>query len=298
MWLKLESKEDHSVNFIRDYKNGKLECRYVRRDTEHVSAYISSQSGCSMLCKMCHLTAQGELTDDAADHASIIDQFLTVLNHYAECIPSQGAAKRININLMARGEPLDNACIYAEPSFLCLRLYALAEMYNLQVRINLSTIMPRSLYKNVENSMHDSSFMQRFNIPDLSIYYSLYSTNTEMRAKWLPNAMPLKLALQHLSHWQHSEKELNDLVIHFPYIEGVNDSVEDTRSIVAILNQFDLKPRFNIVRFNSPNSNYKESDESIVKRNFEMLCRAYPNERNKIVDRVGFDVKASCGMFI
>ena len=80
---KLPSKIDASTNFIfHNHIKGAFEARYVRRNADKVSAYLSSHTGCSMGCQMCFLTHLGE---NSMKHAKIKDyeeQFKIIMNHY------------------------------------------------------------------------------------------------------------------------------------------------------------------------------------------------------------------------
>ena len=56
--------------------------------------------------------------------------------------------------------------------------------------------------------------------------------------------------------------------------------------------------RVNIVRFNSFNDLYREPSDERILELLGLWNKINPNDRNKIVPRVGYDVNASCGMFM
>ena len=60
-----------------------------------------------------------------------------------------------------------------------------------------------------------------------------------------------------------------------------------------------IKARMNVVRYNpfGPGQG-KESSEEVIQARFEQLKEVMLIPGSRIVPRVGFDVKSSCGMFV
>ncbi len=132
--------------------------------------------------------------------------------------------------------------------------------------------------------------------PDL--HYSIYSMSPRFRQRWLPKAMPAEIALDRLMQWQRSAHKLVSL--HHAYIAGENDSEVDVHQICDAVEERGLKVDINIVRYNSadPSRYGVESEESIIQRNAGIYRSRLPQSRVSIIPRVGFDVAASCGMFL
>jgi adenine C2-methylase RlmN of 23S rRNA A2503 and tRNA A37 len=86
------------------------------------------------------------------------------------------------------------------------------------------------------------------------------------------------------------------LKFHHCFIEGENDSLDDVKEMLNIIAKHDLDVEFNLVRYN-PYSEVqgKESSEEVISRNMQLISS---NLISKIIPRVGYDVKASCGMFV
>lgn len=283
--LTFKSKLDQSVNFITPCQDGGyFESRFVRRSADYVIAYISSHSGCKRACTFCHLTATKQTTMTPADTQTMRNQLVKVLKHYEDNKPENDNIKKIHINWMARGEPLDNRYLDG----LCLQI-----LYDTVVdkighttppRFNISTIMPAGL-----NTSLASRFAPVF--PDL--YYSLYSMHPSYRYRFIPNSMDPEKALDLLKEYQ----EISGKVIHIhgAYIKGFNDNIEDTSRIINALKSRELLAKVNIVRYNPPDSLTEEANETMI----NMIAEKYRQEDIPvtIVPRVGFDVKASCGMF-
>ena len=281
----LKATEDVSMNWMNE--NGQ-EARYVRRAQDKVSVYISSQSGCKKACRFCHLTQTGQTDDRNATSYEMREQALKVMGHYRKRIPEDGHAKRVNWNFMARGEPLSNIRLTSAIDLVFPSLHDVAAMSGLESRVNISTILPFEVY--------DSGVLSHMSKYDRhSIYYSLYNVDPQWRKRWIPKAMQVDHALDRLKKWQ--EKSGNQLVIHHPFIAGENDSVENVEQMLELIENKQIKARFNLVRYNpySP-AQGEESSEEIIQRNFDMIARAMPG--SKIIPRVGFSAKASCGLFM
>jgi adenine C2-methylase RlmN of 23S rRNA A2503 and tRNA A37 len=127
------------------------------------------------------------------------------------------------------------------------------------------------------------------------LYYSLYSIEQSFRDHWLPNAMPYLLALEKLKKFQ----EITSLPItfHWAIISGHNDDLAMNTRMAALLKSYNFNGRFSLVQYNPhPNSQSSESSESRQKEILKIYESVFP--KSKQIPRVGFDVKASCGMFV
>lgn len=284
--------EDESVNFVRPAVGGYLEARYVRRTDGYFIAYVSSQAGCDRACRFCHLTATGQTSMAQTSIDDYVGQVADVLGHHrAQAIrPS-----RMNMNFMARGEPLLNPVLHSRDAWSEMtsrvRTHALTAGVD-RVLMNVSTIMPAmpdgTAWPNLNSIMTDT---------DTTLYYSLYSMDPSFRRRWIPKSVDPRAALRTLTAWQDATG--NEVALHWAFIEGENDSIETIRDVIAAVRDAGLKPKFNAVRFNPPEgSRFREPDEHVVERNFAMLAEAFGHPSSRIVPRVGLSVKASCGMFV
>ena len=280
----LNSQIDSSVNFIEQQLVGFLESRFVRKCDEYFIAYLSSQTGCNRGCTFCHLTATGQTSFNDSSHNDFMAQAIQIFKHYRK---EKTTAKYMHYNFMARGEPLANKILLESGDELLLKLGQIAKGEGLPAKFNVSTIMPITLKE---------SLVDVFNYITPTIYYSFYSTNTEWRKKWMPAAMNVDDALIRLKEYQDFSKKM--VKIHHTFISGENDSVEEVHNVCDALDKHELLCEFNLVRYNpaSPDQG-AESDPLVIDRNMEIMTDRFRG-KVQIIPRVGFDVKASCGMFV
>jgi 23S rRNA (adenine2503-C2)-methyltransferase len=281
------SSQDASVNWDRPADVGRLEARYVRRCDDYFVVYLSSQTGCAQACRMCHLTATGQTRQRDATFGELIEQARTVLEHYRRAGPP---ARVVHFNFMARGEPLASKVILADADALLGELSRMAVALGLRPRHLISTIYPRELGER----MLEDVFVTHH--PEL--HYSIYSVSDRFRRRWLPKAMPPEFALDRLASWQRGTQKI--VTLHHAYIAGENDGEGDVHAICDALEERKLMVHVNVVRYNphDPARHGVEPPEEVVERNAQIYRERLPNARVAVIPRVGFDVAASCGMFL
>ncbi|MEM9066144.1 MAG: radical SAM enzyme, Cfr family protein [Planctomycetota bacterium] len=284
--VELQSSLDESVNFVWDQPDqGYFESRYVRRSQEKVVVYLSSQSGCAMGCRMCHLTATKQTTLRNATVDELLGQASHVLDWYASHCPQ---AERVHFNFMARGEPLSNPLILGNAESLTRSLEGLGHQLGLRAEVLISTIMPRG--------MRDRSLPELFGSARPRIYYSLYSIDPEFRKRWLPRTLDPQLALAKCAEYQ---REGGTVRLHWAFIEGENDDAATIERIANAVHEAGLHPDINVVRYNPFGSEHgREPPAKIIEERVKQLSGYLPSAQIKIIDRIGFDVQASCGMFV
>ncbi len=281
---KLKSNIDQSVNFIEDQLVGFLESRYVRKTDEYFICYLSSQTGCNRGCKFCHLTATNQTAFKDSDYQDYLNQALQVFRHYRQ----ETKANYIHYNFMARGEALANKILLKDADKILYSLADLAVQEGLNPKFNISTIMPQTL--------SDKKLTDIFKIITPTMYYSLYSMNPSFRKKWIPSAMNPLEALDLLKEYQDMTKKI--VKIHYAFIKDENDSIEDLTEMCIEIERRGLLTEFNLVRYN-PYSTVQgeESSDLVIARNLDFLKQNFKG-KVQMIPRVGFDVKASCGMFV
>lgn len=287
-----QSIEDDSVNFIIPADRGYFEARFVQRTEDYFIIYLSAQSGCDQGCRMCHLTASGQTKYVNADLDVLREQTKAVLDYYKTLNRS---APKVHVNFMARGEPLNNTYIQQYGPFILEQLENLIHEYdhNLNVEFLISTIMPESL--NTINHSLCTMFVGAKNPP--RIFYSLYSMDPKVRKRWLGKAMDPNQALNFLRNYQLSYPTVNNK-IHFAFIKNVNDDWQTIQAICDALKIHHITADVNIVRYNPYSvAHGEEPDDQTIEARAEQI-RSQLNNNVVVIPRVGYDVKASCGMFI
>lgn len=282
----LNSKIDSSINVIEEYLAGFIEARYVRKCDEYFIAYLSSQNNCRLGCSFCHLSYTGQTKSKDLTIDQMIVQAKQIFDHY-KIDTARPSAKYYHVNFMARGEFFSNKIFLEAGDELLYKLAQIGREEGLPVKFNISTIMPLTLKKPLN---------QIFNYINPTIYYSLYSTNVEWRKKWLPAAMPVDDALSMLKEYQNFSKKI--VKIHYAFIKEENDSLEEVAKVCDALDQHRLICEFNLVRYNpaSPEQG-EESSEEVIKRNMEYIEKRMRGNKTQIIQRVAPDIYGSCGCF-
>jgi adenine C2-methylase RlmN of 23S rRNA A2503 and tRNA A37 len=290
----LESHEDRSVNHVAATPDGGFfEARFVQREDPYFICYVSSHSGCKFACKFCHLTAtrQTMMTPaTAADYqAQCIPVFETYRARLAQGLPH---AKKVHFNFMSRGEALANPTLLAEPQSVFDPMGDLAKDYNLSPHFKVSSILPVTFNGDLAEVLADSR---------AELYYSLYSVNPTFRKRWLGHALPAEEGLDRVADYQR--RTGRRVVLHWAFIAGQNDSEQDVEALLDAVVQRGIRAKFNLVRYNPHDARHGvEPTFDILQARFkrieEVLVAHGGEAGSRIVPRVGFDVKASCGMFI
>lgn len=285
----LHSELDLSVNFV--LPSGQ-EARYVRRTDDYFIVYLSSHNGCNKSCRFCHLTQSGQTSFDEASVADMLHQASLVLAHYRAEVAGgrQAASPRVHFNWMARGEPLASSVLTGNWPELTNGLHALAlESGIAATRFNISSIFPAEATAAVLAQLTGKH-------PPV-IFYSLYSMDASFRRRWLPKARPADESLADLAQWQRDTQ--GEVVLHWASIADENDGHYEVTQIAAAVERHGLHARFNLVRYNPFTAGQgAESSEPVLAAGFALIQRAMTVAGSRIVPRVGFDVKASCGMFV
>jgi 23S rRNA (adenine2503-C2)-methyltransferase len=286
----LTSEIDRSINFVFD---NKMESRFVQRDNDYFIVYLSSHTGCDKACRFCHLTQSGQTDMISINKDEFIQQAKYVLQHYQENGEHKDELNKIHYNFMARGEFFSNDYILNNAQDILDSIKNLQEDIigsDIKTVFNVSTILPLEVdvlkLRNILTP-NDENYL----------YYSLYHIDNEKRKKWLPKSLNVNRAFEKLSEYKNDG---GNIYFHHCFIEGFNDSLQDVYVMCdkIVKSGLNINSKFNLVRYNPYSEKQgKESHEDVIMRNMEVISSIF-TEKSRIVPRVGFDVKASCGMFV
>jgi len=281
---RFDSMLDASVNFSRQHpEGGMVETRFVQRTPDRFIVYLSSFTGCDKACRFCHLTQTGQTSEIRLSRDEILVQAEEVLSRAA----AGTKARTVHFNFMARGEPLSNPDV---DRHLFSMLKDSAVKRGLKARIKLSTIIPEDISSSIDDLVDMDS-------PPIDLYYSLYSMDPKWRKRWLPKAMKPDHAFAWLADWQN--RTGNRVILHWALISGENDNPAMIPEIVEAAAAYGLRFDFNLVRYNPPNGKSSEATSETTEKFLDSMRQAIDGlGRVKAIPRVGFDVKASCGMFL
>lgn len=286
-WTKHVSSEDKSVNFTRQTSDGgMLEARFVRRTDDYFIIYVSSHSGCRHACRFCHLTQTGQTMFSPATVEELTEQVELVMQYYETSEPK---AQRVHINFMARGDALSSAVVCDEFDAFARCAESAAKRNGLDIRFNISTIFPLD--------SANTDLCRSFEKWPVFFYWSLYSLEKRFRKRWLPRAQEPDIVAQRLRDYQ--EKTGREVIFHWAFIEGQNDQESSVEDVTRWIEATGLEGRFNLVRYNPHNpATGQEPDEARLEMLFDKILPVMRRPGSRIVPRVGFDVAASCGMFL
>lgn len=274
---------DASVNYSRQTDDGgMIETRYVRRLEDRFIVYLSSMTGCDKACRFCHLTQTGQTMSKPLTRQEIAEQARLVL-----ASSPFSAGQTVHFNFMARGEPLANPNV---DLFLFSRLSGIAEANGLKPKFKISTIMP------IEAADRDWSLFAHRDL-EIALYYSTYRLDQAWRKRWMPKAMQGSQAFEELARFQQQTGQR--VVLHHALIAGENDSPAEAHAIFDAARAAGLIFDFNLVRYNPANDASREADRDAIDAYLGVVRERMGDAgRVKEVPRVGFDVAASCGMFL
>lgn len=277
----------------------------VMRDKGKYTVIISSSLGCQMSCSFCHLTRLGK-TFSPISSGVIVENVLEAIGEVFKRNPSI-ASRYIKLCYMGEGEALlnmSNTTISAKDIIESVVELGYAKGID---GIDIATSMP-----NVPSKMLDSVINLNTKISALNLklnphnhtesgrsivrlFYSLHHYNQVKRDIIIPNSKSIEKTLSLLSEVAGSGV---NVVIHYMFMEGVNDDVKSVLGLIQYVNSHSIfkKSEFRVLRYNSFSADDKESMG--MKEIINLLEYSLRVGKFKVQFSAGEEVKAACGMFI
>lgn len=262
------SKVDGTRKFLLEFKDGNIiEC-VVMKYKHGNSICVSTQVGCLMGCKFCASTVNGKVRDLTA--GEILSQVILSQNIIGERIS--------NIVLMGSGEPLDNYDNVVKFIRLSNAEYGL----NIgQRHITLSTcgIVP-NIYKLAEEDL------------SITLAISLHAFSDEKRKLIMPIANKYSISEILEACKKYIDKTGRRISFEYSLVKGVNDSMEDAKSLGKLLHgimcHVNLIPVNTVVENDfkrSTNQTIEDFEKTLKKTGIEVTVRR----------EMGSDINAACG---
>jgi len=242
-------------------------------DTPSMTFCISTQVGCAMACGFCLTGKMGLVRNLTA--GEIVGQVRVLA-------AATGLLDRpFNIVLMGMGEPLHNY----DATMKALRM--LHSEHGLAVsprRVTLSTV---GIVPGLERLAHEPV------MPNLAI--SLHATTDEQRTALVPPNRKYPLASILEACRRFPLKKRNRITFEYVLLDGVNDSPEDARRLVALL--AGIKAKVNLIPLNpAPGIPYERPGDERVDRFAQILADRHLTV--SVRKSRGRDIRAACGQLI
>lgn len=244
--------------------------------SDHWSACVSSQAGCSLGCKFCATGNSGfkrNLTNE-----EITDQIL----FWKQFIKKNNLAGSFHgIVFMGMGEPFMNYEAVAKS----IKSLMDAGLFNFGARhISVSTA---GLPEGIKRLAKD--------FPQVNLAISLATANDEKRSELMPINKAHKLADIKKALDYYFNRTNRKVFLEYIMLEDVNDKRNDADNLIKFINS-NSKPNLlhvNLIRYNAAVSGLKPSKDETVKWFKEYLAK------NKISATVrkslGQEIQAACG---
>lgn len=271
--VRREQSSDGTTKFLLRLDDGRLIESVFIPDTPANTFCLSTQVGCAMKCGFCLTGRMGIVRNLTA--GEIVGQVRVLARELGML------DKRFNIVLMGMGEPLHNY----DATMKALRI--LADEHGMAVsprRITLSTVgvLPALERLATEPIM-----------PNLAI--SLHATTEDQRDMLVP--VNRKYGLEDLlaACRRFPLKRRNRITFEYVLLKGVNDSPEDARRLVRLLNG--IKAKVNLLPLNeAAGIPFERPSDAVVNRFAQILADHHVTV--SVRKSRGRDIRAACGQLI
>ncbi len=273
-----------TIDLTQQSSDGTLKSRFKTHDghllegviiptEKRNTACVSSQIGCSLVCKFC---ATGLMDRKRNLHFDEIYDQVAILNE--QSIKTYGTGLT-NIVYMGMGEPLLN---YSNVLKSIERITATDSMAMSPKRITVSTAGVAKMIRQLGDDK------VRFNLA-----LSLHAANDEKRNTIMAinetnNIAALTEALNYFY-----EQTKNDITLEYVLLKGVNDGLEDADELVKVYRKIPTH-LINVIEFNPVSEiPYLKSDEDTTQAFTDHLAKHRVNVR--VRRSRGKDIDAACG---
>lgn len=266
---RIPSKLDKTVKYVTLLDDGLItEASYINKDDGKDIICLSTHTGCNLGCKFCHTTDCKNVVIVRPLDAGEIFRIAREIARSEVLDP----ARTLLVSFMGCGEPMLNP----ELPFALSMIHQLGP----KVRFALATLLP------IGTSL-DELDVQGF---DVKVHLSLHFTEDHVRREWMPFASQIVPSIRQLYEYQQRG---NRAEIHYALIDGINDSEEDAKRLVELLQGKNISVK--LIKYNRRLSLEHQPSSSDVLKRFREILGDFPHE---YYEPPGIDVGSSCGAFL
>lgn len=232
--LKKMQRSDTAIKALMKLSDGQMiETVLMKNARGSWTACVSSQVGCAMACDFCATGKMGFMRDLSLDE--IVDQ----MRFWQQCLCAEDIDGELsNVVMMGMGEPLNNYDNVRD-AMKCF----IEDMGIGKTKITLSTV---GVKQGMEKLMSDPDW------PDVRLAISLHFADQTKRMEHMPVARQRDLDELKDCCKRYLKKYGNrnhHITFEYLMLEGVNDSDEDIKSLVAFLKGLD-RYKINLIPWN------------------------------------------------
>lgn len=239
---------------------------------------VSSQVGCTLTCKFCHTGTQRLVRNLTS--AEIVMQFLVARDHLGEWpTPSEGRVLS-SVVMMGMGEPLYNFDNVKKALKIIMDEQGIS-LSRRRITLSTSGVVPEIKRCGEEIGVN--------------LAISLHAVTNDVRSEIMPinKKYPLEELLAACRDYPGA-KMSRKITFEYIMLKGINDSDEDARNLVKLLNKYNIYAKVNLIPFNPwPGSDYQRSEDKQVKKFSEYVFDAGISA--PIRTPRGEDILAACG---
>ena len=270
---------DKTRKWLLEFSDGqRVEMVYIPEE-DRGAVCISTQVGCAVGCRFCHTGSQ-KLTRNLTA-GEIVSQFMVARDTYGEWpSPTNETRYLSNIVVMGMGEPLHN------PENVIKALNILTDGDGIAISRRRVTMSTSGIAPRIVNALEQTG---------VRLAVSLHAPNNELRSKIMPINNRYKIE-EVLSACQQYQKGDGSRYITFEYLllDGINDSLDCARQLIALMKKYNLRATFNLIPFNPwPGCAFKPSPSKQVAAFAKELTDAGFAAPVRVAR--GQDILAACG---
>lgn len=271
--------KDRTCKWLLEFSDGqRVEMVYIPEE-DRGAVCISTQVGCAVGCKFCHTGSQ-KLTRNLTA-GEIVSQFMVARDTYGEWpSPTNEVRYLSNIVVMGMGEPLHNVDNVVKALNILTDGDGIA-ISRRRVTMSTSGIAPK--------------IVQTLEQTGVRLAISLHAPNNKIRSQIMPinDKFTIEDVLKACQEYQAKD---GSRYITFEYLllDGINDTVEHAKELVALMKKYKLRASFNLIPFNPwPGCGFRPSELQNIKAFASTLEKAGFAAPVRVPR--GQDILAACG---